>query len=212
MVLFCFFSPKKYLLKSHFLSSIQRSHSRKKLNPGKLSVRRDEQKSEQIFFRAAGSWHNFMGAGPCRFLHLHPCPSHYLRWTWSRMPQELTETLLNRMIAAIEESFPRTSPKGRPRTPLKTVVRGIYYRLRTAAQWRYMPREYGAPSTLHTWMVRLARTKSMKQLWKILVNEARAQGRLNEDAYLLLSRLPWAEITQANHLFIGEGLGPKGRF
>jgi putative transposase len=99
--------------------------------------------------------------------------------------QKLTEELLNRIVAAIEESFPKTNPKGRPRMPLKKIVRGIYFRLRTGTQWRYMPREYGAPSTLHTWMARLSKAKVMKRLWRKLVHEAKTEGRLKDDCCLL---------------------------
>ncbi len=101
------------------------------------------------------------------------------------MSYELTPDLLLRMTAAIEESFPRTNPRGRPRQPLHTVVKGIYYRLRTGTQWRYMPREYGAPATLHLWMKRLSKNKAMKQLWKELVSKSKSAGTLNDESYLL---------------------------
>lgn len=46
----------------------------------------------------------------------------------------------------------RTSRKGgRPRLPLRNVVAGILYVLRTGCQWKAMPREFGSGSAIHAY-------------------------------------------------------------
>src|SRR5436190_18542410 len=38
---------------------------------------------------------------------------------------------------------------GRPRLPARQAMDGVYFLLRTGAQWKALPRCFGAPSTVH---------------------------------------------------------------
>ena len=40
---------------------------------------------------------------------------------------------------------------GRPRLELRKVVTGIFFVLRTGAQWKAMPREFGSGSAIHAY-------------------------------------------------------------
>ena len=59
----------------------------------------------------------------------------------------------------IEPLLPPDKPpgdNGRPRVPNRTVLNGILYVLRTACQWKMVPRQYISGSTCHlrfqTWV------------------------------------------------------------
>ncbi len=43
---------------------------------------------------------------------------------------------------------------GRPRTDLGLLLDALFYRLRNAGLWRYLPEHFGPWSTIHGWHVR----------------------------------------------------------
>lgn len=43
----------------------------------------------------------------------------------------------------------RKSMLGRPPLPSRQVLEGVFYVLKTGIQWKYLPGEFGAPSTIH---------------------------------------------------------------
>lgn len=54
------------------------------------------------------------------------------------------------MWKEIEPLIPtKTCAIGRPPLPALQVLSGIFYILKTGAPWKYLPREFGAPSTVH---------------------------------------------------------------
>ena len=49
----------------------------------------------------------------------------------------------------LEPHLPKASKRGRPRTPLRTVVEAILYAVRSGCQWRLLPRSYPPWKTVH---------------------------------------------------------------
>ena len=50
----------------------------------------------------------------------------------------------------IEPILPVKATKvGRPKTNPRLVLKAVMYVIRTGTQWRYLPREFGAKSTIH---------------------------------------------------------------
>jgi transposase len=64
------------------------------------------------------------------------------------------------------------SPKGgRPRLPLRKVVAGILYVLRTGCQWKAMPREFGSGSAIHEYFQEWVRLGVFEKLWRLALEE-----------------------------------------
>ena len=62
------------------------------------------------------------------------------------------EQIPEKLWEQIEPLLPVKSPSrrgGRPRLPDRPIFAGILYRLRTGCQWKALPREFGAGSTVH---------------------------------------------------------------
>ena len=83
---------------------------------------------------------------------------------WSRfawMPEKMWQRL--------EPLLPkyRRSPKGgRPRANLRQVASGILYLLRTGCQWKALPPQFGAPSTVHRYFQEWSRHRIFLRFWK----------------------------------------------
>jgi transposase len=64
------------------------------------------------------------------------------------------------------------SPKGgRPRADLRRIAGGMFYVLRTGCQWKAMPREYGAGSTVHRYFQEWTAAGVFRKLWKAALLE-----------------------------------------
>jgi transposase len=55
---------------------------------------------------------------------------------------------------------------GRPRLPLRSVVTGIFYVLRTGCQWKAMPREFGSGSAIHAYFQEWVQAGIFEKLWR----------------------------------------------
>jgi transposase len=60
---------------------------------------------------------------------------------------------------------------GRPRLPLRRVVAGILYVLRTGSQWKAMPREFGSGSAIHDYFQEWTDSGVFAQLWLVALQE-----------------------------------------
>ena len=47
--------------------------------------------------------------------------------------------------------YKRSRKGGRPRLPMRNVVSGILYVLRTGCQWKAMPKQFGSGSAIHAY-------------------------------------------------------------
>lgn len=61
---------------------------------------------------------------------------------------------------------PRAHPKGgRPWTDTRRALDGVLHVLRTGCQWRALPREFGAATTVHDRFQRWVADGALQQLW-----------------------------------------------
>ncbi len=60
---------------------------------------------------------------------------------------------------------------GRPRLPLRNVVAGIFYILKTGSQWKAMPREFGSGSAIHEYFQEWVERGIFEKLWRIALEE-----------------------------------------
>jgi transposase len=66
----------------------------------------------------------------------------------------------------------KTSCKGgRPRLPLRQVVNGILYVLRTGCQWKAMPKQFGSGSAIHAYFQEWVQLGVFYELWKLALEE-----------------------------------------
>jgi putative transposase len=78
-----------------------------------------------------------------------------------RIPDELWER--------IEPLLPAKNPQpkgGRPWTPDRQVMDGIFYVLRTGCQWKALPRTIGAASTVHDRFQKWVKADVFRRLWE----------------------------------------------
>ncbi|HEY6040119.1 MAG TPA: transposase [Kofleriaceae bacterium] len=52
-------------------------------------------------------------------------------------------------VEALLPPIPEGPKRGRPPIPSRTILSGIVYRLRTGAQWKALPSQFGSGSTCH---------------------------------------------------------------
>jgi transposase len=74
----------------------------------------------------------------------------------------------------IEPLLPIYKPSckgGRPRLPLRNVVCGILYVLRTGCQWKAMPREFGSGSAIHDYFQQWVQLDVFQNLWRAALEE-----------------------------------------
>ena len=74
----------------------------------------------------------------------------------------------------IEPLLPVYKPSckgGRPRLPLRNIVTGILYVLRTGCQWKAMPAQFGSGSAIHAYFQEWVRLRVFEQLWRHALEE-----------------------------------------
>jgi transposase len=60
---------------------------------------------------------------------------------------------------------------GRPRLPLRNVVLGILFVLRTSCQWKAMPRQFGSGSAIHAYFQEWVERGIFQKLWRVALEE-----------------------------------------
>ena len=83
-----------------------------------------------------------------------------------KVPDELWNRIA--ILFPIEEFRPTG---GRSWTPPRRILDGVLYVLRTGCQWKAVPREYGAGSTLHRRFQRWVELGIWEALWRRLLQE-----------------------------------------
>lgn len=83
-----------------------------------------------------------------------------------RMPDELWDR-----IQHLLPKYRRSRKGGRPRVDLRGVMDGIFYVLRTGCQWKALPREFGAPSTVHGYFQEWVRRGVFQRIWELALRE-----------------------------------------
>ena len=69
--------------------------------------------------------------------------------------------------------YNRSCKGGRPRLPLRNVVGGILYVLKTGCQWKAMPSEFGSGSAIHAYFQEawVAELGVFDELWRVALEE-----------------------------------------
>ena len=78
-----------------------------------------------------------------------------------RLPDELGDR-----IEPLMPQVRRSRKGGRPWVPLRQMLDGIFYVLRTGCQWKAVPPEFGSGSTLHRWFQKLVKRGLFRKLWE----------------------------------------------
>ena len=83
---------------------------------------------------------------------------------------QIPEALWERMDLVIP--IYKTSCKGgRPRLPMRNVVSGIFYVLRTGCQWKAMPKQFGSGSAIHAYFQEWVDLGVFEELWQLALTE-----------------------------------------
>ena len=83
------------------------------------------------------------------------------RGKFARVPESLWDRW--------EPLLPKYRPSrkgGRPRVSLRAVADGIFYLLRTGCQWKALPPQFAAPSTVHRYFQEWVERGVFRKLWK----------------------------------------------
>jgi transposase len=83
---------------------------------------------------------------------------------------DVPEALWQR-IEPLLPAYPVSREGGRPRLPLRKVVAGILYVLRTGCQWKAMPREFGSGSAIHDYFQEWTASGVFEKLWRVALTE-----------------------------------------
>jgi transposase len=86
---------------------------------------------------------------------------------------ELTDELWEAVKAFVPEhrrdenrTYNRKPGGGRKRIPPRRVLEGIFYVLRTGIQWKALPKEYGAASSIHQYFSEWAEAGFFLRMWQ----------------------------------------------
>lgn len=101
------------------------------------------------------------------FLQARRC---FLSNEFSLKFHEVPDALWER-IEPLLPKYPVSPEGGRPRLPLRKVVTGILYVLRTGCQWKAMPREFGSGSAIHDYFQEWTASGVFEKLWRKCLEE-----------------------------------------
>ena len=83
----------------------------------------------------------------------------------ARDPSPYATSLTDAEWALVAPFLPAPAKTGRPRLwPMRLVLDGILYVLRTGGAWAHLPREFPPSGTVHRWFLRLARSGALARL------------------------------------------------
>jgi putative transposase len=84
--------------------------------------------------------------------------------------------LTDEQFGLIEPFLPVPKRTGRPPAPLRDVLNGILYLLRSGCQWRLLPKDFPPWSTVHTWYRRWRKDGTWKRIHETLREQVRFQA------------------------------------
>lgn len=83
---------------------------------------------------------------------------------------QISDALWER-VSRVLPIYKRSCKGGRPRLPLRHVVAGVLYVLRTGCQWKAMPAQFGSGSALHAYFQEWVRLGVFEKLWRLALEE-----------------------------------------
>ena len=81
-----------------------------------------------------------------------------------RVPDDVWEIV----EAILTQRYPKRA-QDRKRVPLRPVLDGVLYRLRTGCQWNHLPKEFGDDSTVHRHFQAWCRLGIFDEIWRELL-------------------------------------------
>jgi transposase len=78
---------------------------------------------------------------------------------------QISDALWER-IEPLLPNYKRSCKGGRPRLPLRDVVTGIFYVLRTGCQWKAMPAQFGSGSAIHAYFQEWVQGGVFEKFWR----------------------------------------------
>lgn len=97
-------------------------------------------------------------------------PGRPLETIWN-VPDELWEQFREILL----KRYPPAA-LGRPRVPLRPVLDGVIYRMRSGCQWNQLPERFGDDSTVHRWFQRWVTDGVLEELWAVLLSKCEELG------------------------------------
>jgi transposase len=82
---------------------------------------------------------------------------------------------------ALERLLPKYSKSaagGRPRADRRKIMDGIFFVLRTGAQWKALPREYGSGSTVHRYFQEWTELGVFGKAWQAMLKQYDRRKRI----------------------------------
>ena len=83
---------------------------------------------------------------------------------------QISDSLWER-IKPLLPVYKQSCKGGRPRLPLRDVVTGIVYVLRTGCQWKAMPAQFGSGSAIHGYFQEWVQLGIFEKLWQRALEE-----------------------------------------
>ena len=90
--------------------------------------------------------------------------------SYSSKFDQIPDALWERMEPVLP-NYKRSCKGGRPRLPLRNVVIGVLYVLRTGCQWKAMPKGFGSGSALHAYFQEWVQRGVFHKLWQLALEE-----------------------------------------
>ncbi len=89
---------------------------------------------------------------------------------WASKFHQISDSLWER-IKPLLPVYKISCKGGRPRLPLRNIVTGIVYVLRTGCQWKAMPAQFGSGSAIHAYFQEWVRLGVFEKLWQCALEE-----------------------------------------
>ena len=89
----------------------------------------------------------------------------YKSWTISDAFWEAIKDEIPERRRAEGKAYKRKPGGGRKPLPKRRVLEGIFYVLRTGCQWKAVPKEYGAASSIHQYFQEWAAAGFFERIW-----------------------------------------------
>ena len=80
---------------------------------------------------------------------------------------EIVKELIPKPNRKPEKKYQRASGAGRKPMNPKTVLAAIFFVLRTGIQWKALPKEYGASSSIHRYFMAWCKAGVFKRMWEM---------------------------------------------
>lgn len=96
---------------------------------------------------------------------------YYRSWTLSDELWEKVKDEIPKRKRDPEKEYKNRPGRGRKPIPPRKILEGILYVLRTGCQWKAVPKEYGAGSSIHKYFQEWEAAGFFEKLWSMALEE-----------------------------------------